>query len=165
MQFISHSESTQPSSRMHLQPHGALNDVRSAVTGTGGRKEYWNGSGRKREKIEREKHGDGSEKKKERCICVYVCVKYGSRRREAEEGVYSHMARIRGVGRNCSTIQRMDRTLLGTPLSPSSPCSSTLLRNHRARGAARRKGGWKSAGRAEREREERKGEKRTTPIN
>jgi len=30
--------------------------------------------------------------------------------------VYSHMARIRGVGRNCSTIQRMDRTLLGTPL-------------------------------------------------
>jgi len=49
LQFISHSGSTQPSSRMHLQPYGARDDVRGrmAVTGTA------EGEGGKQERAER----------------------------------------------------------------------------------------------------------------
>jgi len=85
-------------------------------------------------------------------------MEYGLPRRVAEENAYSHMARIRGVGRNCSTIQRMDRTLLGTPF-PLPPRASALLWNRRAvrRGTA-------PAGQRGREGES-EGEKRTKSIN
>lgn len=60
MQFISHSGSTRPSSRMHLQPHGARNDVRAAATRggggeRGGKGEKEIGKKRKRQKRERER--------------------------------------------------------------------------------------------------------------
>jgi len=76
-------------------------------------------------------------------------MEYGLPRRVAEENVYSHMARIRGVGRNCSTIQRMDRTLLGTPLPSPSPSPPPPPSAHRrssgtaARCGAAQRGGKK----------------------
>lgn len=107
MQFISHSGSTRPSSRMHLQPHGARNDVRAAVTGKERNGEI---GGKKRKRQKRE---SGRKRRPNDGI--------GRTQGKVAEGerVYSHMVRIRGVGRNCSTIQRLDRTLLGTPSHPS----------------------------------------------